>query len=383
MTGLSVPFVALDRQYANLREEILECTEEVLKTGQVLDGPFTPLFEAEIALRTDRQHAIAVNSCSTALLITHLYYADAGHRCKNVSMPATSFVATANAAKLANYNIQFVDIDHEGLMDINQLELGNVQDNLVTYVNLYGNVIDYDKLKIATDFFADHVPIIEDAAQSFGASYKGIPSGKLGNASCLSFDPTKNLPNYGSGGMLLTDDYDLAEFALTYRDNGKLGNHRHIGSNVKMSETDCAQMIVKLRHFDKWQARRTEIATFYNDNLGGIVTLPRHSADVVHAWHKYAIGTEHQRYLKMKLDAADIQTKIHYETAVSDREAFQPSRNVCYQAQAHAAYTLSLPIYPELTDDEMEHVVRSIRDALPKDISSSNTCSTKPTRMTA
>jgi len=347
-----IKFFGLNRQYASLRQEILDITDRVYSNGQVLEGEMTHQFEYEIQKRVGRTYAVAVNSCSMALLISYLYYAQQ-LTSKNLTLPAFSFIATSNAPSLSGYTLKYTDVDEHGMLDIDQLTLREDSIDIVSYVNLYGNILDYNKLVIAATFFNSPIPIIEDAAQSFGATYKGIPSGKLGNVSCLSFDPTKNLPNYGSGGMILTDDRDLYGFAIGFRNNGNGVTHGVIGTNSKMSESDCAQMLIKLKHFDSWQQRRTEIAAFYTEQLSDILVCPTHSNDVVHAWHKYVIKTPDQFELRKHLHDAGVESRIHYQVPLSD---FNNAKN----AEQLAVQSVSLPIYPELLDSEVEYVVDTI-----------------------
>jgi dTDP-4-amino-4,6-dideoxygalactose transaminase len=213
-----------------------------------------------------------------------------------------------------------------------------------------------------SNFFHDGLPIIEDAAQSFGASVNGVKSGKLGDVSCLSFDPTKNLPNYGSGGMILTDDDNLYKSVLNLRDNGKASGHGVLGTNSKMSEQDCAQMLVKMQYFDAWQARRKGIANYYTEQLQSLVGTPIVAANVEHAWHKYVIKTPDQYRLREHLDAQGIQTKIHYETPLPHHPIFSgygDDENFP-RALAMSQQAVSLPIYPEMTDLEVDQVVTSI-----------------------
>lgn len=360
MSGYKVPFNGLDRQYALLKDELLHATDLVYSSGHVLDGEFTIKFEEAIALRTNRKYAISVNSCSQALILSLLAYSG---RCydKKVVIPALSFAATANSAVMANQKIKFIDTDCNGVLDISKLDCDNV--GLILYVNLFGNVIDYDKLKLVSDFFNNNIPIIEDAAQSFGAYYKGIPSGKLGGISCLSFDPTKNLPNYGSGGMVLTDDSGIASQIINFKDNGKQSSHWLAGTNSKMSEADCSQMLVKLKYFDQWQTRRAKIAAYYTDSLRDVVSVPEYSADVIPSWHKYVITTVNGRdELARKLAKYGVETKMHYKTLLSDMKVFRYSSETSFPAADLIANTaLSLPIYPELQDLEVEHVVASVR----------------------
>jgi len=359
MPGSKIPFFGLKRQYANLKDELLSMIDLVYSSGQVLDGEYVGRFECEMAGRTKRDFAVAVNSCSMALLFAYIYYI-ARIDSKNLALPTVSFIATLNAPSLSGYETRFVDVDEDGIMDISKLELKGDKIGLISYVNLFGNVIDYDKLRIVSQFFDKNIPIIEDAAQSFGASYKGIPSGKLGDVSVLSFDPTKNLPNYGSGGMILTDDEDLYQFASSMRDNGRAAGRKVSGgTNAKMSESDCAQMLVKLEHFDEWQVRRTKIAEFYNDCLGPYAITPKPAPNVVHAWHKYVIQTTDQYRLGKALAEERIETKVHYSRTLPQ----QQGSNITYEVSERLAMTsLSLPIYPELTDAEVEHIVKTIQD---------------------
>jgi dTDP-4-amino-4,6-dideoxygalactose transaminase len=236
------------------------------------------------------------------------------------------------------------------------------------YVNLFGNIINYDQLSHYQALWAENdIHIIEDAAQSFGARWQGVPSGKLGDLSVLSFDPTKNLGNYGSGGMVLTDDYDLYEVVRNLRDNGKFDDHHMSGTNSKMSESDSAQMLVKLKYFDQWQARRTDIAEYYTeelDNVAGISTIPV-TEHAEHSWHKYAIHVRDRLGVKQRMESLGVETRIHYTKPlhlepVSYIYAVDYNLGILNGAEDFCKTTLSLPIYPELTDAEVERVGQSI-----------------------
>lgn len=359
-----IKFFGLDRQYATLKTELLDATDKVLSTGQVLDGEHVKKFEESIAQYTDRKYAVAVNSCSQSLLFTFMAYAsmDTTLHGAKVAIPTVSFAATANAPSLVAFEPYFVDVDDEGLLDIDQLDIKKDNIKLLLYVNLFGNIIDYDRLKLVTDFFHGGMPIIEDAAQSFGGSVNGVPSGKLGTVSCLSFDPTKNLPNYGSGGMLLTDDEHLYKTALNLRDNGKVSGHGVLGTNSKMSEVDCAHMNIKLKQFDTWQSRRRDIADYYTEHLSQFVITTAVKPNVKHAWHKYVVKTPDQYKLRDHLQDRGVETKIHYETPLALHPIFDQYSTGRYpSATALSQQVVSLPIYPELTDSEVEHIVSSVK----------------------
>lgn len=370
MSGTNkIPFFGLDRQYNNIREEILDVTDKVYRTGQVLDGVNTFDFERTLAKMTERKYAVAVNSGTQALIFA-LRSIDQTQKSK-VLIPAVSFVATLNAVFEAGFDPVFCDVDPiTGLIDLNTIPVDINELAAVMYVNLYGNVINYDKLTAYKAVWDHHnVPVIEDAAQSFGAYYRGFPSGCLGTISCLSFDPTKNLNNYGSGGMVLVDDPRMFESVVNLRNNGKLDQHISSGTNSKMSEADCAQMLVKLKHFDQWQQRRAKIANYYREHLDGIARLPSVESHVEHSWHKFAIHVPNREVFKGKMELLGVETKIHYSTPLhlehlSFVSVIENNTGVLEGAEEFCKTTVSLPIYPELTDAEVEHIVNSVIECI-------------------
>lgn len=364
MSGSSqIPFFGLNRQYQNLRKELLDVTDQVWASGKVLDGIHCRNFEQAIAARCHRKYAVAVNSCTQGLILAQ---AALGIKQKKVLIPTVSFVATLNSVIMANNTPVFCDVDDSALMDLTEVNLRDRDIDAIMYVNIFGNIIDYDKLhSIATFWNPDRpVHIIEDAAQSFGAKYRGRPSGSLGGISVLSFDPTKNLPNYGSGGMILTDDLDIASLCEDLRNNAK-NFLAPFGTNSRMSEADCAQMLVKLKYFDEWQRRRADIANYYIDNLISLVDPVQPNMDVDPAWHKFVIHVADRNNLMRSLREVGIETKIHYEHALPDYENafdyFDFSRELFPGARAHCRDALSIPIYPELADTEVERIVNSIK----------------------
>lgn len=378
---INIPFFGLKRQYEAYREELLDATDSVYRTGQVLDGDRTEAFELQIAGRCHREYALAVNSCSMGLFLA---LEALNIRMSPIIMPTVSFPATLNAALMGHNIPVYCDVDDHALIDLETLPFSPKANkiNAMMYVNIFGNVVDYERMHVITDFFNNgEITVIEDAAQSFGAYYKDTPSGKLGDISVLSFDPTKNLPNYGSGGMVLTDDWATYQSLKNLRDNGKDDAHTTYGTNTKMSEADCAQMLVKLKYFDEWQRRRTEIAEFYSDNLKEYVRVTQDNPNVTHAWHKYPIWLTDQFYnqgpeavpvrhrVKQMLYSAGIDTKIHYPTplpelACNPHSSFMQTPNIYPVAEVHSRTELSLPIYPELTDLEVEYIVETVIDCI-------------------
>jgi dTDP-4-amino-4,6-dideoxygalactose transaminase len=375
MNGLKIPFTGTQRQYKNLRSDLLAIADHVWASGRHLDGPCTLKLEEALAHRCGRKYAVAVNSGTQALIFAQralkLPYKS------KVMIPAVSFVATLNSVYEAGNKPYIVDTDDQGLIDLTSLPdpMGVYQASAVMVVNLYGNMVDYNKVNFLSSFFGniDDLPLIEDAAQSLGASYNGMPSGSFGDVSILSFDPMKNLNNYGSGGMLLTNNEEIYLHAHGLRDNGKVTRHVLSGTNSKISELDAAMLYHKLQHFDQWQKRRKEIAEYYLANLPSELRTLKIADNVECAWHKFPVFYEHRSSLSDHLKEAGIETKVHYNTPLADylvwntagASPFNPdyadydnfigqsSRDLCNT-------TLSLPIYPELTNEEVEYIVNSI-----------------------
>ena len=341
MSGLKIPFTDLPRQYATIRQEILDAQDKVYSSGRVVDGENTVKFEAEIAKRCNRKYAVAVNSCTQALVFANLM-TERENPC--VVMPAYSFIATLNSVLMANRYPKFIDVDNQGLIDLN--DFGQPDANTLLFVDLYGGIPNLKKLSKLDDWL-----IIEDAAQAFGSYYDGQPAGTFGHISCLSFAPTKNLPNYGTGGMLLTDDEHFYQVSKDFRDNGKFT--RTFGSNCQMTESDCASMLVKLKYFDGWQQRRKDIADYYSSNLKN-VEVPKINPSVSLNWHKYVIQSDDQSLLQLHLANKGIETKIHYPYTFGFH-SFRGAYSLTYRV-------LSLPIYPELSDAEVEAIVGAVND---------------------
>ena len=371
MIGMTkIPFFGVDRQYQNLREEILDATDKVYASGRVLDGTYTRQFEKTIAKMTERRYACSVGSCTQALIFS-LRAVDneffRGSRNK-ILIPSQSFVATINTVLEAGFDPVFCDVDAQtGLMDLNTIPVPADELAAIMYVNLFGNVLNQEQLITYMEMFSEEkIPVIEDAAQSFGAYYRGVPSGKLGDVSCLSFDPTKNLNNYGSGGMILTDDPAIWELVNDYHDNGKGNEHIQSGTNSKMSEADCAQMLIKLKYFDSWQARRKEIAEYYTEELDGLVGIPPVDMNVEHAWSKFVIHHHSRSTLYTDLLNMGVETRINYETPLHQQSvafSFTPfdDTGILEGAENFSRTCLSLPIYPELEDYEIEYVVDAVK----------------------
>jgi dTDP-4-amino-4,6-dideoxygalactose transaminase len=353
-----ISFTNTKQQYSNLKPELDEAIHEVLSSGQWLSGNKTKLLEDSLASRTNRKFAIALNSGTTALesvaqFANSLRYIDYKHAeslvRKETVTTNLSYIITKN---IADYIFPWttMDVDANGLMLVDEIDYSNT-DTIIT-VNLFGQVVDYEKILFnSTIFNKDRIRVIEDAAQSFGSNLNGVPSGKLGWASVFSFDPTKVL-NCSSGGMVLTDDADLADHAYGYRST-QLNTH-HKNYNRKITEIDSAMLLVKLNYVSAWQKRRTEIANYYIENIKNVETLTT-PKNVVSNWSRYPIVLHTnavRNLLQYSLDYKGIEYKIHYNYSLNGK--FPPG------VSRFTDRSISLPLYAELSDSEVETIVQSV-----------------------
>ena len=381
MSGLNsfIPFHGITRQYRDIEGEMLHELDLVMASGNILNGHKKAQFEDQIACRVGREYAICVNSGTNAIhyifdWLQTKTYASAGNPIwhdrerfpthPRIAIPNYSFRSTRNAIAARGQAV-FIDVDwNSGLMNF-QSPGFRCDLDIIMYVNLFGNMINYEELITINHLFKDNknAVIIEDACQSFGSKFKGKHSGSFGNFSVLSFDPTKNFGSAtGGGGMILTDDHQAAAWFYNYLSNGSDLSSHNTGSpsvNSGMSEVDCAGMLVKLRHFDRWQKRRTEIAEYYNDNLHESIITPRHTTTegVEHCYSKYVILSNKSDAIRIALERVGIETKKLYEAL---QATVEDAELETMGAAMMANTALSLPIYPELRDSEVEIIVEEI-----------------------
>ena len=354
MNGLKIPFTGLKKQYNNLRTEILDATDEVLRSGQLMSGNYTAEFENWLAKKNHSKYAVTCHSGSQALeIIAEYYRLQTSVTPPRVVVPAMTYVATANAFIRAGWEVYIADTDAYGLLDKKKIphEL-SVQATVL--VGLYGAAVNADRFW-GTDL------IIEDGAQhwlSNGCS-------RIGNATAISFDPMKNLNAYGNGGAVVTDDIDLLEFAREWCNNGK-PLHSNIGTNSRMSEVECAQMMVKTRHIDAWQDRRKNISLYWMGRLKntGIRSLITTQNFDTHCYHKFVIDIDNRDIVSRNLAIKGIETKVHYKEPLHELPAYSDysGPDILSVASALSRRVLSLPCYSELSDLEVEYIIDSVLD---------------------
>ena len=355
MNGLKIPFTGLKKQYNTLRTEILDVTDEVLRSGQLMQGNYTAEFEAWLAKRNHSSYAVTCHSGTQALEIIAEFYRtqSALPNPPTVAVPSMTYVATANAFIRAGWDIYIADTDAHGILDKQKIPR-DLSVQATVLVGLYGAAVNADQFW-ATDL------VIEDGAQHWLSNN----STRVGNATALSFDPMKNLNAYGNGGAVVTDDQELAWFARAWINNGKT-EHLGIGTNSRMSETECGQMMVKTRYIDTWQLRRKTIAAYWIERLkkSGIRTLINDSNFETHCYHKFVIDVDNRDIVARNLAIKGIETKVHYKEPLHELPAYTryPGPDLLSSASALARRVLSLPIYPELTDLEVEYVIDAVLD---------------------
>lgn len=355
-TGLTIPFTGLRKQYHALREEILGATDEVLRSGQLMNGNNTAEFEHWLQKRNRVRYAVTCHSGTHALEIIAEYYAQqCTHRPPRVVLPAFTYVATANAFIRAGWDIYFVDTDAYGLLDDGKIPW-NESFDAVVFVGLYGHSVTHQAhVRSWNRWIANNTIIIEDAAQHWLAN----DCTRIGKCAAVSFDPMKNLACYGNGGAVLTDDLELAEFARSWRDNGK-PNHINVGTNSRMSEIDAATMMIKAKNIDRWQARRAQIAAFWCEQFADSTIrclIDEHNSHN-HAYHKFVIDVDHRDRLRERLADRKIETRVHYELPLHEMDCYReyPGPDMLAASSSLARRVLSLPLYPELTDLEVEYI---------------------------
>ena len=354
MNGLKIPFTGLKKQYNTLRTEILDATDEVLRSGQLMSGNYTAEFENWLAKKNHSKYAVTCHSGSQALeIIAEYYRLQTSVTPPRVVVPAMTYVATANAFIRAGWEVYIADTDAYGLLDKKKIpqEL-SVQATVL--VGLYGAAVNADRFW-GTDL------IIEDGAQhwlSNGCS-------RIGNATAISFDPMKNLNSYGNGGAVVTDDIDLLEFAREWCNNGK-PKHTNIGTNSRMSEVESAQMMVKTKYIDAWQDRRKNISLYWMGRLKntGIRSLITTQNFDTHCYHKFVIDIDNRDLVSRNLAIKGIETKVHYREPLHELSAYSDysGPDILSVASALSRRVLSLPLYSELSDLEVEYIIDSVLD---------------------
>jgi dTDP-4-amino-4,6-dideoxygalactose transaminase len=360
-----IPFVDLTRQHAVLRAELLAATERVLATSAFILGPEGRALEAELAERCGARHGVGVGSGTDALRLA-LTALGVGPG-DEVITPAFSFVASATTIVMAGARPVFVDVERETLtLDVAALEgVITPRTRVIMPVHLYGHPAPMDRVTALARVRG--VAVLEDAAQAVGAAWQGRPVGGWGDAACLSFYPTKNLGACGDAGMLLTTRDDVADRVRRLRHHGDSGRYQHVelGYCTRLDELQAALLRVKVRRLAAWEERRREIAAQYREGLAGVpVALPVERPGARHVYHLFTVRHPRRDALVTALAELGVGTAVHYPRSVPEQPLFgEESRTRWPEAWRAAREVVSLPCFPELTDEEVRGVIDAVRRA--------------------
>ena len=364
---VQVPFVNLQAQQQTIDQEVREALNTLLANSRFIIGMPVTEFEQAYAQYCGVRHAIGVANGTDALTLA-LKAVGVGPG-DQVITAANSFVATAEAIVHAGATPVFVDIDPETYtLDYNQLE-SQISDTTkaIIPVHLYGQPADMDPIVMIAR--KHKLYIIEDCAQAHGSTYKGRKVGSIGDASCFSFFPSKNLGAYGDAGAVTTNDDDIALTLRKLRDHGGIEKYQHdlVGFNSRLDTIQAAVLSIKLKHLDKWNQQRQEHAACYDELLSDVkgIMLPCESQKNTHVYHLYVIRVEAEARDKLQayLARCGISSGIHYPKPIHLTPAFAGYGYAAGDfpiSESCARQVLSLPMYPELQRQQLEYVAHQV-----------------------
>jgi dTDP-4-amino-4,6-dideoxygalactose transaminase len=366
LTAEAVPFVDLDRIHADLRDELLAAVARVIESGQFTNGPEVEAFEREFAAFAGAEYCVGLASGLDALTLGLV--AAGLEPGDEVIVPAATFVATAEAVVHAGGVPTFVDVSEDDYcMDISAIESAiSSRTRFLLPVHLYGQMAD---MEIISAIAGRHgVGILEDACQAHGAERAGRRAGVAGLAGAFSFYPGKNLGAIGDAGALVTNNADLRARVVSLREHGQRGKyiHERVGFTARLDTVQAAALLHKLPYLARWNAERDLAARYYSDALRevGDLLLPPVPTGSRPVWHLYVIRTARPADLADALRAEGIGTGRHYPEPVHLTRAFaRPglSAGAFPVSEALSRQALSLPIFPGITEPELDRVVAAIR----------------------
>jgi dTDP-4-amino-4,6-dideoxygalactose transaminase len=381
---MKIPFMDLKRQYVNIKKDIDSALQDTIERCAFVAGERVKQFEDNFAQYCGVKNAVGI-SCGTSALYVALRQLGISEGDIVVTTPFT-FIATVEAITMCRATPVFVDIDRDSYtMAIDELRSyidtqcewndsaqvlkdrkRNKQVKGIMPVHLYGQMAAMDEImEIAAQY---RLLVIEDAAQAHGATFKGKRAGTIGHAGCFSFYPSKNLGAYGQGGAIVTSDDALAKKLRMFIDHGQNERyyHKFEGWNFKMDGFQAAVLDVKLAHLDEWNTARRDHAHRYDKQLDGVrrITLPQECPGRMHVYHLYVVHAKERHALQTHLDDAGVGYSTHYPISLHMQDAFRYlgyNKGDFPNAELAAEGVLSLPMFPELTDVEIDRVCDVIK----------------------
>jgi dTDP-4-amino-4,6-dideoxygalactose transaminase len=374
--AMSVPLLDLKQQYSKIRKDVLRVTEEVYESQIFILGKRVDAFEKDFAAYCGTKHAVGVSSGTDALLIALMVHGIGPG--DEVIIPAYSFFATAGVVDRLGAKPVFVDISLDDYnIDPSLIEARvTARTKAIMPVHLYGQTADMDPINAVAK--KHDLLVVEDAAQAVGAESRGKRAGGLGSIGCFSFFPSKNLGAFGDAGAVTVDDDGIAERLVDYRVHGMRPKyyHRYVGGNFRIDALQAAILHVKLPHLDAWAEGRRRNAGIYQElfaeaHAGDRVVLPKEMPGRHHIYNQFVIRFRDGRAARDRvmehLKSAGIGCEIYYPLTLPQQECFrnlEGAEEHFPSSEAAAAQTLAIPVFAELTKEQMNEVVREIAKAL-------------------
>lgn len=363
---MQIPLVDLKKQYLGIKDEIDSAIQEVLDSTAFILGKKVEDFEKKFAGLCNVKHCVGVNNGTSALRLA-LQALNIKPNDEVITSPFT-FIATAEAISHIGAKPIFADIDEKTYcIDPEKIkEKITKKTKAIMPVHLFGQPADMDPiLEIAEKH---SIKVVEDAAQAHNALYKNRKAGSFGNVSCFSFYPGKNLGAYGEAGAVCTDNEEIAKELILLRQHGELTRYYHdiIGDNCRMEAIQGAVLGVKIKYIEEWTEKRRKNAEAYNELLKKLdLILPYEAGYAKHVYHIYAIRAKNRDRLRDFLGKNGISTGIHYPIPIHLQKAysFMGIKKGTYPiAEKAADEILSLPMYPELSEEQMEYISETIKN---------------------
>ena len=366
---MNVPFVNLKTQYLSIKEEIQKEINEVLDGTAYICGKKVRKFEEDFAKLHEVKYCVGLSSGTDAL---HVALTALGIRQGDeVIVPVNTFIATSEAVSLCGARPVFVDHDEKTYnIDVKKIEKAiTKKTRAIIPVHLYGQPAEMNPiLELASKY---ELFVIEDCSQAHLASYRGKKVGSFGHIGTFSFYPGKNLGAYGEAGAVVTNDDELYEKMLKFRQHGSIQKYVHDseGHNYRMEELQAAVLNVKLRYISGWTESRRKAASEYSRNLSSVnikePITPYSPPYVEHVYHLYIINTPRRDELSKYLSGRGIQTALHYPIPLHLQKAYsymKHKRGDFPEAEKYCERILSIPMFPELTNEQIQYVSDSIKD---------------------
>ncbi|NRR19247.1 DegT/DnrJ/EryC1/StrS aminotransferase family protein [Brevibacillus sp. MS2.2] len=365
-TTHKVPLLDLVKQYKNIEAEIKAAVDDVLSSGNYIMGKHVADFEQKMADYCNVKCAIGVANGTDALLLV-LDALGIGPGDEVITTPFTFFASAEVVSQLGAKPV-FIDIDPKTYnFDVSKLEAAITPNTkAIIPVHIFGQPVDMDEvLALAKKY---NLYVVEDACQAIGSKYKEQKIGSLGVAGCFSFFPTKNLGGYGDGGMIVTNDEELAKKIKILRAHGSNPKYYHsmIGYNSRLDSLQAAMLNVKLAYIDQWNAARRQKAAVYNEALKDLpIQVPFEKEDRYAVYHLYIIQTDLRDELMTFLQEKGISSGVYYPVPLHLQEVYKDlgyDRESLIESEKAAKGTMALPLYPEMTEEEQQYVISVVRE---------------------